>query len=240
MDFIHYPWAYSENLEGDVCSLSEEESRHLRNVLRCKQQDPVVIFNGKGAVRLGHLIFKKRNCEVVFTSNVEQTSPADRSFNLVPFLPNNIATFEDILRKTCELGIACIYPVYGERAEPKHWTKEIWAKRSDRFSRILIESCKQAKNPFIPKLQAPTLLKSIAKEDLGYCFHGSLNANDAVFSKRDNQKNISCIIGPEGGFSPQEELYLSEFSQGICLPTCVLRVETAVVGLISVIKTLST
>ena len=238
MNFIHYPWAYCKTLMEDICALSEEESRHLRNVLRCKEQDSVVVFNGKGAVRLGHLIFKKRNCEVVFVSNVEQISPADRSFNLVPFLPNNIATFEDILRKTCELGIAAIYPVYGERTEPKHWTKEIWAKRSDRYRRILIESCKQAKNPFIPKLQAPTPLKSIAKEDLGYCFHGSLNANKAVPSELDAVKNISCIIGPEGGFSPQEELYLSEFSYGICLPTCVLRVETAVVGLISVIKTL--
>lgn len=238
MNFIHYPWAYCESLMEDVCALSEEESRHLRNVLRCKEQDSVVVFNGKGAVRLGHLIFKKRNCEVVFTNNVEQISLEDRSFNLVPFLPNNIATFEDILRKTCELGIACIYPVYGERTEPKHWKKEIWAKRSDRYRRILIESCKQAKNPFIPKLLEPTPLKAIMQEDLGYCFQGSLNANKAAPAELGAVKNISCIIGPEGGFSPQEELYLSEFSHGICLPTCVLRVETAVVGLISVIKTL--
>ena len=238
MDFIHYPWAYSETLLGDGGILSEEESRHLRNVLRCKENEPVAVFDGNGAVKLGRLIFRKHDCEVIFTRKVERILQGDRSFNLVQLLPNNIATFEDILRKTCELGITSISPVYGDRSEPKHWTKEIWAKRSDRFRRILIESCKQAKNPFIPKLLDPIPLKSLEKKTLGYCFHGSLNAAKVVPAGFDNVKNISCIIGPEGGFSSQEEQYLSEFSQGICLPTCVLRVETAVVGLISVIKTL--
>lgn len=238
MEFIHYPWAYSGTLSGEVCTLSEEESRHLRNVLRCRENEPVVVFNGNGAVGLGRLIFRKHHCEVIFTNKIEQGLRRDCLFNLVQFLPNNIATFEDILRKTCELGITSIFPIYGDRSEPKHWTKEIWAKRSDRFRRILIEACKQAKNPFVPKLLEPTSLKSLTKESLGYCFHGILNAPKTVPAGFNNVKNISCIIGPEGGFSAQEEQYLSEFSHGICLPTCVLRVETAVVGLISVIKTL--
>lgn len=239
MDFIHYPWGYSGTLSGNACILSEEESRHLRSVLRCRENEPVVVFDGNGAMGSGRLIFRKRNCEVVFTKKVEQVLRNDCSFNLVQLLPNNIATFEDILRKTCELGVTSIFPVYGDRSEPKHWTEEIWAKRSGRFMRILIEACKQAKNPFIPRLQMPLPLKSLSKETLGCCFYGSLNAGKIVPEKISNVKNISCIVGPEGGFSSQEEQYLSEFSHGIRLPTCVLRVETAVVGLISVIKTLS-
>ena len=159
-------------------------------------------------------------------------------YQLIQFLPNNVATFEDILRKTCELGISAIYPIYGDRSEPKHWTKEIWGKRTDRFQRILIESCKQAKNPFLPKIYEPKYLNQLSVEDLGCCFHGSLNVEKKIPLDATRSSKISCIIGPEGGFSSQEELVLSKLSHGVCLPTCVLRVETAVVGLISVLKTL--
>ncbi len=238
MDLIHYPWVYTDTLEGDFCGLSEDESRHLRCVLRCKEKDFVVAFNGNGCIRLGYLILKKRCCDIIFTEAVRQILPKGSSFQLVQFLPNNVATFEDILRKTCELGIASIYPIYGDRSEPSHWKKEIWNKRFERFHRILIESCKQAKNPFLPIIHDPAYLDDISRDCLGYCYHGSLSAKKIISLNGTYRKVVSCIIGPEGGFSLKEEQLLAEFSQGICLPTCVLRVETAVVGLISVVKTL--
>ena len=233
-----YPWVFAPNLsEGvDVLPLSEEEFRHVAFVLRCKNGETLVAFDGKGGVHLGTLALTARQGFIHFKSDFEKNSQASKQYNLVQFLPNNVATFEIVLRKCCELGIRAIYTVFGERSERKQWVSEIWKKRMDRFQRILIESCKQAKNPYLPQLFLPETISTINWQELGCCFHGSLFGKPCLGGQENATDLYSIIVGPEGGFSEKEEQFLSSVSSGICLPTCVLRTETAVVSLITAAK----
>ena len=104
------------------------------------------------------------------------------------------------------------------------------------FSPHLIESCKQAKNPYLPQLFLPETISTINWQELGCCFHGSLFGKPCLGGQENATDLYSIIIGPEGGFSEKEEQFLSSVSSGICLPTCVLRTETAVVSLITAAK----
>ncbi len=233
-----YPWVFTPNLlEGmDVFSLPEEEFHHVAFVLRCKNGECLIAFDGKGGVRLGTLVLTAKQGFIHFKSDFEKIQQSSKQYNLVQFLPNNVATFEIVLRKCCELGIHGIYTVLGERSEHKQWASEIWKKRTDRFQRILIESCKQAKNPYLPQIFRPKTISNVNWKVLGCCFHGSLNGKIYHGVQEKLSRLYSIIVGPEGGFSENEEQYLSEFSSGICLPTCVLRTETAVVSLVTAVK----
>ena len=164
--------------------------------------------------------------------------PVKCAENVLGASPNNIATFEDILRKTCELGIQNVYPVLSERTEKSAWRTGLWEKRQERFQRILQESCKQAKNPFLPKLHAIAPLEELPNMDVGCCYFGSVEAATMPLPTSKLESSIACIVGPEGGFSPQEEAVLKQFVTPIHLPTCIMRVETAVVALVSVLKTI--
>ena len=233
-----YPWVFAPNLTeySDILPLPEEEFRHVAFVLRCTNGENLITFDGKGGVRMGSLTLTPKQGFIHFKSDFKKIPQALKQYNLVQFLPNNVATFEIVLRKCCELGIHSIYTVLGERSERKQWAPEIWKKRIDRFQRILIESCKQAKNPYLPKIFLPETLSTINWQKLGCCFHGSLREKAYHWKQEGMPDLYSIIVGPEGGFSENEEQFLSGVSSGICLPTYVLRTETAVVSLITAVK----
>lgn len=236
MQYIHLPWTFCEDLSHNY-KLSDEAFRHLFHVLRISDGAEIVSFDGFGRLRLGRLHFSKKTGSVEFTELTIEMPASKVTFNLIQCLPNNIATFEDILRKTCELGIQNIYPVLSERTEKSAWRAGLWEKRQERFQRILQESCKQAKNPFFPKLHAIASLEELPNKDVGRCYFGSVEAATMPLPTLELESSITCIVGPEGGFSSQEEAVLKQFATPIHLPTCVMRVETAVVALVSVLKT---
>ena len=245
------PWAYVEELRSvaSVLPLPIDEARHIVRVLHCRSGDKITAFDGFGHTRDGRLVIEKKSCLLHFTEPLQPTPQPTRQFQLLLCLPNHVATFEEILRKTCELGIQSLQPLFSERTECLHWSPDIWEQRSERWKRILIEACKQAKNPFLPQLNPPVPLKELQTLSLGCCIHGSLDIASSLlpsstqntslfetFSPAPSETLFSCLIGPEGGFSGAEEAFLSKISRGIHLPTCVLRTETAVVSLVTILK----
>ena len=245
------PWLYAEELRNvaSVLSLPTDEARHIVRVLRCRSGDLVTAFDGLGHTRSGHLLIEKKSTTLRFTEPLKQAPEPTRHIQLLLCLPNHIATFEEILRRTCELGIQYIQPLFSEHTEHLHWSPDVWEQRSERWRRILIEACKQATNCFLPQLNPPVPLKQLQTLPLGYCIHGTLGTASSLlpsstqdtslfetFSPAPSETLFSCLIGPEGGFSSDEEAFLSKISHGIHLPTCVLRIETAVVSLVTVLK----
>ena len=235
MYYIHLPWTFCEDLSQNYV-LCDEAFRHLFHVLRVPNRSEIVSFDGCGKLRLGRLLAGKKSGSVEFTEPVFTVPAPPKAFNLVQCLPNNIATFDDILRKACELGIQNIFPVLSERTEKSFWRPELWNKRQERFQRILQESCKQAKNPFLPKLHPIASLNDLPTLNVGHCFFGSLESAQTSFPDLKNEPAVACIVGPEGGFSTSEESFLNTFATPLHLPTCVLRAETAVVALLSILK----
>ena len=217
------PWVYVEELRSvaSVLPLPTDEAQHVVRVLRCRSGDKITAFDGFGHTRDGRLEIVKKNCSLHFTEPLQLTPQPTRQFQLLLCLPNHIATFEEILRKTCELGIQSIQPLFSERTERLHWSPDIWEQRSERWKRILIEPCKQAKNPFLPQLHTPAPLEQLQTLSLGYCIHGSLDTASSQLHAQDNslfetlsppETVFSCLIGPEGGFSDDEETFLSRNS----------------------------
>ncbi|MCQ2956244.1 MAG: 16S rRNA (uracil(1498)-N(3))-methyltransferase [Opitutales bacterium] len=238
MQATQIPWVYCPTIPADAScvALSESEAHHVLHVLRCRSGATVAVFNGDGALRIGQLQPNGKECIVMFTDPLQTASKVSSEWQLVLALPNQSSTFDAILPKASELGIARIQPVYAERTERGHW-EPIWGKRLERWQRILIEACKQAKNPYVPKLLDPIALSQLPTKSLGNCFHGSLNAAGAAIQLPQTSSVCSVVVGSEGGFTAAEEAFLATFSTPVCLPTYVLRMETAVVSLVAALKT---
>ena len=83
-----YPWVFVSNLSecADVFTLSEEEFRHVAFVLRCKNGEYLVAFDGKGGVRLGTLALTAKQGFIRFESDFEKNSQPSQQYNLVQFL----------------------------------------------------------------------------------------------------------------------------------------------------------
>lgn len=237
MQATQIPWVYCPIIPTDASCvvLSESEVHHALRVLRCRPGATVAVFNGDGAFRIGQLQPNGKACAVTFTEPLQTITCGCSEWQLVLALPNQSSTFDAILPKASELGIVYIQPVYTERTERGHW-ESIWEKRLDRWQRILIEACKQAKNPYVPKLLTPIAFNQLPTKSLGACFYGSLNASESAVQLPKTQSLYSVVVGPEGGFTADEEVLLATFSTPVYLPTYVLRMETAVVGLVATLK----
>ena len=227
------PWVYcGDSLSRSSVLLTSVETHHLLNVLRVREGGDVVVFNGLGVVRRGFIVKKGRSIQIDFTALQELQSRVQPQISLVQCLSNDVSTFENILKKSCELGVQAICPVLGERTAGKIWTSELWEKKQMRWQQILIEACKQSKNPFFPSVQ-PIIssLQDVNWRDFDNCYYGSLHCSPQKWRNRGNA--IACVIGPEGGFSEREEDFLHTVANPICLGPYVLRVETAVISAIT-------
>jgi 16S rRNA (uracil1498-N3)-methyltransferase len=221
-------------------ALSKRESHHLL-VLREHNGTNTVAFDGLGNIRQGILKRKNYNTYVQFTQSVEHCKIPLPHVSLVQVLPNEPATFESILKKSCELGVYAIYPILGECTEHKRWTQDIWHCKRERFRRIMVDACKQAKNPILPTLSSEIhTFHNIPWTSFNQRFYGSLLPSKSIKKVTINAttKSIACAIGPEGGFSPEEEKLLSMHAQPMRLCPYVLRVETATVSALACLRNL--
>ena len=114
-----------------------------------------------------------------------------------------------------------------------------FADKKERWQKIAREACKQSGNPWVPKFDDPILIGDVLSQmDNGDdCWIASLQHRTANLLPKQGSKCITLFIGPEGGWSIEEEnmareLNLSFFSLG----PHVLRLETAAISALAVAR----
>jgi 16S rRNA (uracil1498-N3)-methyltransferase len=224
---------------GAEVVLPEHAANHLSRVLRLREGDPCVLFNGDGndyPARLVAIGKREVRAEVVSMQAVENESP------LSIVLLQGIARGEKmdlILQKATELGVVAIVPVSGERTEVR-LDAERAEKRLGHWRSVVASACEQSGRARVPELSAPAALDVAARALAG----------DGLRLVRDPQgehrldslaappANTAWIaIGPEGGWSPRDRdaLRAAGFT-GLRLGPRVLRTETAGLAAIAALQ----
>jgi 16S rRNA (uracil1498-N3)-methyltransferase len=134
-------------------------------------------------------------------------------------------TFEWMLQKCTELGVAHFIPLHTDRTIKK--TPGV----NKRWNEIVREASEQSGRATVPSIAEPTTLaKALAKTQA--------MARIIFHEEGDNQKlpplqktmPLALFIGPEGGFAPQEIAFAKESKTHIIkMGTLVLRAETAAI-----------
>lgn len=137
------------------------------------------------------------------------------------------------MQKATELGAASVTPYLSERCVRRPKPEKI-AGETARLSRIAAEAAKQSGRSVLPTVSAPLsfreMLREAAETELAlFCYEGEGTTQlPVILGRHPEARKIAVIVGPEGGFSPEEAAAAREAGCLLCgLGRRILRCETA-------------
>ncbi|KAB7772110.1 MULTISPECIES: 16S rRNA (uracil(1498)-N(3))-methyltransferase [Xanthomonas] len=223
---------------GAELSLPEDVANHLLRVLRLREGDPCVLFNGDGCDYPAELLQAgKRNASV----RIGAAQPVDNESPLAITLLQGVARGEKmdlILQKATELGVAAIVPVWAERTEVKLDAARV-DKRVAHWRSVVISACEQSGRARVPQLSAPLALADAARAAADSPCRLILDpqGEHRLRSLAIGGAAATIAIGPEGGWSPRDRATLEAAGfVGLRLGPRILRTETAGLAAIAALQ----
>ena len=202
----------------DVYSLKGDEAHHLINVVRLQVCEELLLLNGQGLMVFTAVEFVSRK-ELVL-KYIRHEERADSSMiDLALGIPKKEA-LELSLKQAVELGVGRIFLVRGDYSQIK-------IPDLERLEALLINALEQSNSTHLPKLSSSDW------ENLPFGDYAQINWMNsqptASLSLSSTKGRQLLMVGPEGGFSPNEVHLISKLEnlQTIFLPTPILRTPTA-------------
>lgn len=211
-------WLYDPNLSGQSDQLPASEALHARS-LRLRVGEEVVITNGKGLSAAARMT-SESGYQISELSQSEQATPR---FHLVQALAKSDR--DELAMQTCvELGLSSVTPWSAERSIVKWDGKE--AKNQARWQQIAIEAMKQSQQVFSCEVLPLASTKQLLARGTALVLDPKAQKSVADFLPLES--DVTLVVGPEGGISPNEfELLESMGFQRVRLGSSVLRTSSA-------------
>ena len=231
--FCDFPLAIGENIE-----LSEDAARHIM-VLRLTTGDELTLFNGQGGeyhARLTRIDRKQVMAEVVSHSPREAELPY--RITLAQGIPE-AGKMDWIIEKAVELGTSDIIPLAAQRSVVR-LDGERAEKRLSRWKAIVISAAQQCGRNRLLHIAPPIGTGEYLRQTTPsprILFSPRATATLSEWARRQKPQDITLMIGPEGGFSPEEETLAEQ--QGVTFLSMgprILRTETAGLAAVAAIN----
>ncbi len=206
--------------QGEI-TLTSEASHYLKNVLRKKEGDEVRIFNGREGEYLATLsTIGKKTATAILGECIAQQPTHIEHIHLL-FAPIKKARMDILIEKAVELGVTDFHPVITDRTEYRKLNKT-------RITAQIIEAAEQCERLNIPTLHPIQTLDQKLRS-WGSPLLWAAERYDAPHLSTITGNNYAFLIGPAGGFTPQECEKLKRHDQvtPISLGRAVYRSETA-------------
>ena len=228
----------NDQFYNDLVDIKDENFNHIKNVLRMKIDDELIVSNKEKGnsflCKISEIGDNKIVCNII--EERESTEPVVE-VSLFQGIPKS-DKMELIIQKNVEIGINKIYPV-----EMKFCIGKIKDnKKITRWQTIAEAAAKQSKRNIIPTIENPISFKEMAeilKEyDLALIAYENEEKTNIkkVLQQNPNAKKIAIIIGPEGGISKEEvDNLVSNGANEVSLGKRILRTETASISMLSMI-----
>ena len=222
-----------------VVELPDNVVRHL-NVLRVKNTEEIVLFNGNGKSypALPEVLEKRRASVRILR---EEATDNESPLNITLVQAVSAAERMDFtLQKSVELGVAEIHPVISERCVVR-LSGERAEKRVARWQEIVVSACEQSGRNIVPKVLPLTTyaqaLQQLPQETTKLLM--SLNRAQKLSDVQPQSGKVVFMVGPEGGWTEKEEQQAFDAGfQSVTLGKRVLRTETASLAAIAAMQTL--
>ncbi|WP_115562615.1 16S rRNA (uracil(1498)-N(3))-methyltransferase [Xanthomonas arboricola] len=220
-------------------TLPEESANHLLRVLRLREGDACILFNGDGSDYHARItVAGKREARAL----VERAEALSNESPLRITLLQGIARGEKmdlILQKATELGVAAIVPVNAERTEVKLDAARM-EKRIAHWRSVVVSACEQSGRARVPTVAAPQGLQEAAQASDPQTRRLTLDPQGEhrlSTLSADVEQGLIVAIGPEGGWSPRDRATLAAAGfTGLQLGPRILRTETAGLAAIAALQ----
>lgn len=220
---------------GTVLEAGPAHTNYLLNVLRLGQGDEVLLFDGAtGEWRAVITEAGKRLCRVEVLDRTRDQEPGPDVHYL--FAPVKRARLDFMVEKATEMGVAAIRPVMTRRT--------IAARvKLERMRANAIEAAEQCGVLRVPEICEPEKLETLLRDwpcerRIVYCDEAAGVASPVETLAACAPGPLAVLIGPEGGFEPQERetLRALPFVTSISLGPRVIRADTAAVAALALVN----
>lgn len=207
----------------------------LLNVLRMREGDAVLLFNGRdGEWRARLEDVGRRSCTLRIEDRTrEQTEPGDL---WLCFAPLKHARLDYMVQKTVEMGASRLLPTLTQRTQATRVNLE-------RMRANAIEAAEQCGVLSLPGIDEPTRLDTLLagwdqERRLIFCDEGAAPGDPLGALRGLEPGPLGLLIGPEGGFSETERegLRARDLVTAIPLGPRILRADTAAVAALAVVQ----
>ena len=221
---------------GAAVPLAPPQAHYLKDVLRLKPGDRVLVFNGRDGEWAGCLDAAGRRglALQIETQTRPQTGGADLHYL---FAPLKRARLDYMVQKAVEMGVARLAPVMTRHTQAERVNVE-------RMRANAIEAAEQCGILRLPEIVAPAALADalagLAPERvLVFCDEDAPTADPAAaLSAAAGASALALLVGPEGGFAPEErEMLLARPNiVRLALGPRILRADTAAVAALALVQ----
>jgi len=223
--------------DGELITNSEillegEEFHHLSNVMRARNGDKLILFNGNGCFYHAEIAELAKKYAKIKILSVEQSKNEPKIELTVYQALAKGDKLSLIMQKISEIGASELAIFDSEFCDVK-----ANSTRVDRLETIAISASKQCGRATITKQTGVFKLNEVAEKIKDYdAFYvayenedGKALAKDLVENK-DKLKKVAVMIGAEGGFSQTEiEILKNSGAKIVSLGERILRTETAAI-----------
>lgn len=217
------------NIDKNI-TLSKNHSQHICKVLRLKQDDMISVFHpdyGEFSAKL--LDANPKAAVIQIQQQIKNKAERPACHLHLAQVISRGDRMDYSIQKATELGVHEITPILSKRCGVQ-LPKERLLKRMHHWQGVIESAVQQCGRIDTPKLNSPIQLdKWLSQDHAGVCLAALVNTqNNALDTIKTKPNNITVLIGPEGGFAPEEEQLMQD--HGILawqLGPRVLRTETA-------------
>lgn len=220
---------------GAEVQLAEHGLKHLTQVLRMREGDGFILFNGAGQAWQARLLsVGKRQASAAIETELKSQMESPLEIHLGIGISKG-DRMDYAIQKAVELGVASITPLFTQYSMVKLDDKRR-EKRHQHWQGIIIGACEQCGRNRLPVLnQAMNNHDWLSDTEADIKLLLDPLATQTLSDANQKPVSASLYIGPEGGLSEEEitQAKTAGFT-GIRLGPRILRTETAVVSAITV------
>jgi len=222
-------------IADELVTLGQNETRHLRDVLRMRPGSVIHVFDGEGHEFRCELTEITRKHAIARVMN--ESDPASSESPLTLTLACAILKgekFDLVVQKCVELGVSRLIPLLTARCDVRLGDR---SNKLDRWRKIALEATKQCGRAKLMEIGEPVSLSDIAS--------GPIDGAAILFSERDGSRltdamvtgRVTVFVGPEGGWDDAELTAAREGNIAVVtLGGRILRAETAAIAISALLQ----
>lgn len=227
-----------EKLTSQI-TICGDDAKHLLYAMRVKPEQIFTIVDNNGTV--GEAKVLSCTSDTVHLELIKYLENADTEAPIEVIVAQCLPKSDKmdyIVQKAVELGASSIIPVISRHCVVKYDDKKKLS-RQQKWQKIADEAVKQCGRTIKPTVEAITSLEQLIQDYSDYtrfiCYEAEKQSFKQMLQNNNNKKYL-ILIGPEGGFSPEEVTMCQKAGfNSISLGKRILRAETASLAALTII-----
>ena len=219
--------------------ITGDDAHHLMRVLRCKIGDTLTVADAQRQAAEAEIVgCTARSVQLRLVRKLAADAEPPVRVALAQCLLK-ADKMDWIVQKAVELGADRIYPVASENCVVRYDAEKCAARRL-KWQKIAMEAAKQCGRDAVPVVEAVRPLVALLEDTRDarqlFCYEREDALGLKAALRDEDAASYLLLIGPEGGFSPQEAALCQRFgAAAVSLGPRILRAETAALAALSAV-----